>query len=512
MIHTLRLILGDQLNPNHSWFRQRDDGVLYLIAELKQETGYVRHHIQKLCAFFAAMAAFASELQQAGHRVRHLTLDDTAAYPDLPALIRAVFEESGATRFEFQRPDEYRLLKQLTSLDLPIAAQQVDTEHFLLPFEEIDTHFQRNKAHRMETFYRTMRKRFALLMEGDKPLGGQWNYDKENRHALKPIDWATIPAPLCFGNDVMAIRARLDRHQTDSIGRLEGALIWPINRTQSLELLSHFCHYALPGFGRFQDALSEGAPHNWSLFHARLSFSLNTKMLHPMEVIQAAINAYQHNEAITLPQVEGFVRQILGWREYVRGIYWANMPGYETRNHFKATRPLPSWFWTGETRMACLRQAITHSLDYAYAHHIQRLMITGTFALMIGADPDEVDAWYLGIYIDAIEWVELPNTRGMSQFADGGLLASKPYAASGNYVNKMSDHCQSCAYNVAAKTGEDACPLNSLYWHFMARHDRELARNPRIAVVYRGWDNRPEAERQAILARAEWCLENLDAL
>ncbi len=512
MIHTLRLVLGDQLNAGHSWYRQKDDGVLYLMAELRQETDYVRHHIQKLCAFFAAMEAFAGALNEAGHRVRHLTLDDTAAHKDLPALIASLIEETGARRFEYQRPDEYRLAQQLAELDLPITIQQVDTEHFLLPFDEIDAHFQRNKAHRMETFYRTMRKRFGLLMEGDRPLGGRWNYDKENRHALKPEDWHAIPEPLCFDNEVTAIRERLARHRIAHIGQLEGNLIWPVSRAQSRQLLAHFCRHALPRFGRFQDALSESAPHCWSLFHARLSFSLNSKMLHPMEVIRAAIEAYRDNEAITLPQIEGFVRQILGWREYVRGLYWANMPGYDQRNFFDAQRPLPRWFWDGDTQMACLRQAIRHSLDYAYAHHIQRLMITGTFALMIGADPDEVDAWYLGIYIDAIEWVELPNTRGMSQFADGGLLASKPYAASGNYVNKMSDHCRHCRYRVSAKTGDDACPLNSLYWHFMARHDRILARNPRIAVIYRGWDNRPEAERRAILARAQWCLDNLDAL
>ncbi|MBY5991727.1 cryptochrome/photolyase family protein [Ferrimonas balearica] len=512
MTHTLRLILGDQLNAHHSWYQTQDPGVLYVIAELHQETGYVRHHIQKLCAFFAAMAEFAKALGQAGHRVQHLTLDDTAPYPDLPALLRALIAQSGARRLEVQRPDEYRLLAQLTDMDLPVAISLVDSEHFLLPFEELDRHFQRGTAHRMEPFYRKMRKRYDLLMDKGAPLGGQWNFDKENRQALTPADFDRVPQPLCFANDVEAIRARLARHGVQSMGRLEGPLLWPVTRAQARELLAHFCRCALPAFGRYQDALSQQAPHSWSLFHARLSFALNSKMLHPMEVIRAAITAFETDETINLAQVEGFVRQILGWREYVRGIYWANMPGYDSLNHFDAHRPLPSWYWSGETRMACLRAAIGQSLEYAYAHHIQRLMVTGTFAMLIGAEPDQVDAWYLGVYIDAIEWVELPNTRGMSQYADGGLLASKPYAASGNYLNKMGDHCAQCPYDVKDKAGPNACPFNSLYWHFMARHDRELARNPRITMVYRGWDNRPESERQAILERGQWCLDNLERL
>ncbi|MBY6185637.1 cryptochrome/photolyase family protein [Marinobacter hydrocarbonoclasticus] len=512
MVRTLRLILGDQLNLQHSWYQQRDEAVLYIVAELKQETGYVRHHIQKLCGFFAAMEAFAQTLAEQGHRVRHLTLDDTADDQDLPALIRRMVSETGACQFEYQRPDEYRLFSQLRALQLPVPTAEADSEHFLLAFNELPEHFRAGCRHRMEPFYRKMRKRFDVLMAGDKPLGDKWNYDADNRQALSEDACLDLPVPLCFANPVDTIRARLARHQVDHIGQLQGDLLWPINRSQSLALLTHFCRHALPWFGRYQDALSEQAPHNWSLFHSRLSFSLNTKMLHPLEVVEAATVAFQQDDRVSLAQVEGFVRQILGWREYVRGIYWANMPDYATCNHFAARRALPGWFWTGETKMACLRQAIRHSLDYAYAHHIQRLMITGNFALLIGANPDEVDAWYLGIYIDAIEWVEMPNTRGMSQYADGGLLASKPYAASGAYVNRMGDHCRHCRYNVRDKTGCHACPLNSLYWHFMDRHDRELATNPRIRMVFRGWDDRPEAERQAILDHAQWCLDNIETL
>ncbi|SHG82169.1 cryptochrome/photolyase family protein [Ferrimonas marina] len=510
--HCLRLILGDQLNLQHSWFQQVDDGVLYLVAELHQETGYVRHHSQKLCAFFAAMAAFAQQLTQQGHRVLHLTLDDTAAYPDLPALLAALAEQHRVTRIECQRPDEYRLLAQLADMTLPVSISMCDSEHFLLPFEEIERQFQRGKAHRMEPFYRRMRQRYNLLMTGDKPEGGKWNYDQDNRHALNAEALAQVPAPLCFDNPVGDILQRLDRHKVARFGAAPERLAWPINRDQSLQMLEDFCQHRLRHFGTYQDAMTDQSPHSWSLFHARLSFSLNTKMLHPMEVIEAVIGQYRQDEAITLAQVEGFVRQILGWREYVRGIYWANMPGYERLNFFNAQRALPAFYWSGETQMRCLSQAIGQSLEWGYAHHIQRLMVTGTFALLIGADPDEVDQWYLGIYLDAIEWVELPNTRGMSQYADGGLLASKPYAASGNYLNKMSDHCQSCRYRVQEKTGPHACPWNSLYWHFMVRHREVLDRNPRTRMVYRGWDNREPEQRQAVLDHAQHCLDNLDGL
>ncbi|WP_084631310.1 cryptochrome/photolyase family protein [Ferrimonas senticii] len=512
MIHTVRLVLGDQLNLQHSWFKQADDGVLYLLAELKQETDYCRHHIQKVCAFFAAMGEFASALERTGHQVRYLDLDDSCAFADLPTLLDAVIVDCGAQRFEYQRPDEYRLLKQLRQMQLPVPCDEVDSEHFLVPFDELDQHFTRNQAQRMETFYRRMRKRFQVLMDDGKPSGGKWNYDKQNRNPLKPEHFAAVPEPLLFANDISAIKQRLTRHQVDTIGDIGNSLLWPINARQAEQLLDHFCEYLLPQFGRFQDAMSSSAPHRWSLYHARLSFALNCKMLAPLQVIDRAIAAYQQDPAIELAQIEGFVRQILGWREYVRGIYWLNMPQYGQRNHFGASRPLPAWYWNGDTQMHCLSQAIGQSLQYAYAHHIQRLMVTGTFALLTEVDPDEVDGWYLGIYIDAIEWVEMPNTRGMSQFADGGLLASKPYAASGNYINKMSDYCQHCRYKVKSTTGAGACPWNSLYWRFMDKHADELGRNPRTRMVLSHWHNRNPAERHAVLQQAEQYLRQINQL
>ncbi|EJL6490929.1 cryptochrome/photolyase family protein [Vibrio cholerae] len=511
----VRLILGDQLNHAHSWFSEHRDDVLYLIAELHQEQEYVRHHIQKQCAFFAAMQAFADYLSAEGHHVWHLDLDASAQYNDLPDLIAQICQQVQADAFQYQRPDEYRLLEQMANLRLSgITIGCVDTEHFLLPFAEIPEQFPASKAVLMEHFYRRMRKRFGYLMTADgKPEGGQWNFDADNRNKLKAPDLLQLPTPLCFDNPVASIKARLERHRIPSIGQIGESLLWPINRAQALSLLAHFCQICLPNFGRFQDAMTAQHPHRWSLYHSRLSFALNSKLLSPREVIEATISAYRAAQGqISLAQVEGFVRQILGWREYVRGMYWSNMPHYQTRNHLGAQRPLPSYFWNGQTKMRCLQQAITQSLDFGYAHHIQRLMVTGNFALLTECDPDQVDAWYLGIYIDAIEWVELPNTRGMALFADGGLIATKPYSASGSYINKMSDYCASCAYQVKLKSGEKACPLNSLYWRFMLKHRDRLVNNPRIGMLYKTWDKMTRDSQQAILSTADAYLSQIESL
>ncbi len=510
----LRWLLGDQLHENHSWFGKVDDEVLYVIAELPQEATYVRHHVQKLCAFFAAMAAFAELLRSRGHQVLYLTLDDSCQYSDLSSAITALVQRFDAREFHYQQPDEYRLVQQFESLELPetVAIRRVETEHFLLPFSEISEHFPSGKHVRMESFYRRMRLRFDILMEGDRPAGDKWNYDQQNRQKLKKSDLVEIPAPLSFGTDVGDILERLQRHAVDYFGTVCDPLPWPVTRAQALQLLDFFCEHCLRQFGRFQDAMTGNSDHSWSLYHSRLSFALNTKLLTPREVIDSAIASYHAREQIDLAQVEGFVRQVLGWREYIRGVYWANMPDYADLNHYQASRPLPEFFWTGNTRMRCMQQAIKQSLDYAYAHHIQRLMVTGNFGLLAGIDPDQLDQWYLGIYIDAIEWVEMPNTRGMSQYADGGIVGTKPYAAGGNYINKMSDYCGQCYYKVAEKTGDRACPFNSLYWHFMQRHRKELSQNQRIRMIYGNWDRMGEEKQKAILEHAEESLGKLESL
>ncbi len=512
---TLRFIFGDQLNIHHSWYQKVDKDVLYVVAELKQEVSYVKHHLQKLCAFFAAMENFANELENNGHHVLYLTLDDTHQFNGLDSLLPSLIKRFSVDAFEYQRPDEYRLLKQLDEMKLPNCAtvSSVDTEHFLLPYRDIPNYVKPNQHNRMEMFYRKMRQRFNVLMNGSKPEGGQWNYDEHNRNKLKPADLPFIPQPLVFGNDVSPYLHRIKNHNVEHFGFCEDLLLWPISRTQSLQLLEHFCQNCLPLFGVFQDAMTGNHTHQWTLYHSRLSFALNCKMLHPQEVIDTAINTYKAScGEITLPQIEGFVRQILGWREYIRGIYWINMPSYRQLNTLNAERDLPEYFWDANTKMACMKHAIGQSLHYAYAHHIQRLMITGNFCLLTGIDPQQVDAWYLGIYIDAIEWVEMPNTRGMSQFADGGFVATKPYCAGGNYINKMSDYCKGCHYNIKEKISENACPFNSLYWHFMNEHRERFAKNPRIGMIYRNWDKQDDDVKQQILARAQWCLDNIHHL
>ncbi len=512
---TLRLILGDQLNRHHSWFSKRDDSILYVIAELKQETDYVKHHIQKICSFFAAMSVFYEELLSSNHHVLYLNLDETSRFSGLDDVIRSLAKQYSIEDFQYQRPDEYRLVQELRGLDLPleIIKSEFDTEHFLISYDEIPNYIRAKQHNRMEVFYRKLRRRFNILMQDGEPIGEKWNYDEKNREKIKTKDFSLIPKPLVFKNHIKEIKDRIDRNQVSYIGVGDDTLIWPISRGQSLELLSYFCKVCLPQFGRFQDAMTGQHIHRWSLFHSRLSFSLNSKMLSPKEVIDKAIKCYQESEGkISLSQIEGFIRQILGWREYVRCVYWVNMPEYEVQNMLDAKRSLPGFFWDAETNMECLKQAIHQSLEYAYAHHIQRLMITGNFCLLSGIEPSQVDEWYLGIYVDAIEWVEMPNTRGMSQFADGGWVATKPYSSGGNYINKMSDYCKSCSYNIKEKSTENACPMNSLYWRFMDKNRSNFERNARIGMVYRNWDKQSLHDRDKILARAEWCLENIEKL
>ena len=510
----LRLVLGDQLNAAHRWFKQKDATTVYLIAELKQEVEYTRHHIQKVCAFFAAMKQFAYALAQSGHQVIYLTLDETAQYPTLSALLEAIIKMHSIDIFEYQQPDEFRLYQQLRNFkQQSLSIKKADTEHFLIPFEAIAAEFKKDQHVTMAFFYRRMRKRYSILMDDGQPLGGKWNYDAQNRHSFKQEDLSNIPDPLLFANDVQDILRGIEKYDIATIGIPAEQLLWPINRQQALQLLNYFCQSLLVNFGTFQDAMTANAQYSWSLYHSRLSFALNTKMIAPMEVIAAVLDYWeQHQRNIDLAQVEGFVRQILGWREYVRGIYWAHMPEYGSKNSLNARRRLPAYFWTGNTKMTCMRQVIQQSLEFAYAHHIQRLMVTGNFCLLAGIDPDAVDQWYLGIYIDALEWVEMPNTRGMTQFADGGIVATKPYAASGSYINKMSDYCKSCYYNVKYKTEEKSCPFNSLYWHFVQRHQDKFKRNSRMRMVNSHWRKMEKHQQNALIEKAEERLANLEAL
>ncbi|XOV89956.1 MAG: cryptochrome/photolyase family protein [Pseudomonadota bacterium] len=507
----IRLLLGDQLNHAHHWFDEVSDHRLYVLAELRQETDYTRHHVQKVCAFFLAMQRFATALEESGHHVLYLTLDETRDFHSLPELLDFLVTNWGATSFQYIDPDELRLRQQLRNWQprTQVAVSSTDSQHFLIPDGQLGDYFPPGQNHVMEHFYRRVRRLTGILMTGEKPLGGRWNFDAENRKKLP--DKVPIPDPLLFGNPAGDILDRLSRHRVSTIGRCEERLVhWPVDRTQSLALLEHFTANCLPFFGQYQDAMTH---RGWSLFHSRLSFSLNTKLLHPREVVDAAINAFEADpDTISLAQVEGFVRQIIGWREFMRGIYWTYMPDYETLNALKHTNPLPDFYWTGATKMACMSHAINQSLDHAYAHHIQRLMVTGNFALLAGVDPDEVDEWYLGIYADAIQWVEITNTRGMSQFADGGIVATKPYISSGKYIQRMGHYCPDCHYDPNRRSGNGACPFNVFYWQFLDRHRTTFETNHRMRMMYANLERIPTTEIETIRATAEQYQQCINAL
>lgn len=507
---TLRLLLGDQLNLQHSWLSAPHNDVILVLMEMRQETDYVLHHAQKILAIFAAMRELARHLSAAGHRVHYVAIDDPENRQTLPGNLDYLIARYHASALQYQAPDEWRLDAQLAAYGrgLAIPCLMVDSEHFYTTRYEAEQLFAGRKQWLMEYFYRHMRSRHGVLMAPkDKPLGGQWNYDHDNR---KP--WRGTPAEPADGrtlHDHSALWHSIVAAGVHSFGEAQAAYFpWALNRSEALHQLDYFIAHALPHFGDFQDAMSSQA---WRLFHSLLSFALNVKMLTPQEVVARA-EAACHAGHAPLAAAEGFIRQIIGWREYMRGVYWSNMPGYAEHNIFGHQRALPRWFWDGKTKMRCLSHTIEQSLQQAHAHHIQRLMVVGNFALLAGLDPHAVHRWYLGIYIDAFEWVEMPNTIGMSQWADGGLLATKPYVSSAAYIDRMSDYCKGCHYDKKARLGERACPFNALYWDFFARNRERLASNPRIGMVYRQLEKMDQSAIDAFQERAAALREHLDEL
>ena len=500
---TVRLILGDQLNPEHSWFHQVDPAVVYVLMEVRSETDYVVHHAQKVIAIFAGMRRLADQLVAAGHRVRYFRVGDADNRQAFAANLRTVFAEVGAKRFEYQEPDEWRLDEALRAFAAATALPggMVASEHFLDGRGGVAAHFQKDaKRWLMESYYRRMRVRTRLLLEPDgSPLGGEWNYDKENRKPWKGTP--PPPKPWDVRHDQRALWAEIAAAGVRTMGSPSAeAFPWPRDRTEALAQLAAFIERGLPDFGDYEDAMHTSSDR---LFHSRLSFALNVKLLAPREVADAAAEAHRRDPArYPLAATEGFVRQIIGWREYIRGVYWAKMPGYAAANGLGHTLSLPAWFWTGAVKMNCLRHAVGQSLDTAYAHHIQRLMVIGSFCLTAGIAPAEVEKWYLGVYIDAFQWVELPNVIGMSQHADGGFLASKPYCCAASYVSKMSNYCGGCPYDPKDRTGPLACPLNALYWDFWLRHQDRFLNNPRVGMAVRQAAQMPPAEQAAIRRKA----------
>ena len=505
---TLRVILGDQLSHDISALAGLDRAYdRVLMMEVADETTYVPHHKQKIVLVLSAMRHFADELRAKGIAVDYVELDDADNTGRFDSEVRRAAMRLVPDRIVVTEPGEWRVRTMVERWEAltgtPVEIR--DDNRFFASRARFAAWAQGRRGWRMEHFYREMRREHAILMDGDEPAGGAWNYDAANRKRLPA--GATPPTRLRFPPDART-RAVMDlvaRRFGDHFGDLD-AFGWPVTRAEALRALQDFLIHGLPDFGDYQDAMRAGAPF---LFHGLLSPALNIGLLSPREICAAAETAWRSGAA-PLNAVEGFVRQILGWREYVRGVYWTLMPDYAGANALHATRPLPGFYWSGETQMRCLREAIGSTARHAYSHHIQRLMVTGNFALLAGVAPREIERWYLAVYADAFEWVEMPNTLGMAVFADGGRMASKPYAASGAYIARMSDFCGGCAYDVKQKSGPGACPFNYLYWAFLIRNRTHLAGNPRLAMPYRTLAAWSDARRNAVVAEAAGFLDGLD--
>jgi deoxyribodipyrimidine photolyase-related protein len=501
-------VLGDQLSHDLSSLARLDKGgCVILMVEVDEETSYAAHHKAKLAYILSAMRHHAADLRASGWQVDYVKLDDAANSGSLTGELARAIERHRPHDIRVTEAGEWRVKAMLDNwadrFDIPVTI--LPDTRFLASHGEFEIWAKDRKQLRMEYFYREMRRKTGLLMDGGSPEGGQWNFDADNRKPAKRD--LIMPQPLHFSPDeitrevIFMVEARFPENmgQTQKFG-------FAVTRADALKQQRHFLDHALPQFGDYQDAMLTGEPFLW---HSILSPYINSGLLDPLELCHDVETRY-HDGKVPLNAAEGFIRQIIGWREYVRGIYWLTGPDYVTRNELGATRDLPSFYWTGRTDMHCLSQAIGQTLEFAYAHHIQRLMLTGNFALLAGIDPRQVHEWYLAVYADAYEWVELPNTLGMSQFADGGLLGSKPYAASGAYINRMSDYCSSCRFDVKQRIGPNACPFNALYWDFIARNEKKLRANPRMAMPYKNWGRMADSDKIALRDQARQFLERLD--
>lgn len=507
LMKTLRLILNDQLSHGLSTLQDcdpRED--LVLMCELEESFRHVKHHKKKIAFILSAMRHFAAQLEAKGLPLRYIKLDEEGNTGSLRTELARVVKASGVQRIVVTQPSEYHVFKEIQSWEKRwgISVEIDPDERFLCLPESFAGWARGRKKLRMEYFYREMRRQYRVLMRGEDPEGGQWNYDSENRKS--PKSGLRIPEPYVNDPDKITreVMALVQARFGDHFGDLE-PFYFAVTRAQALDALQLFIKKRLPYFGDYQDAMLQNEP--W-MYHSQLSFYLNCGLLLPLECIQAAEEAYQKGQA-PLNAAEGFIRQLMGWREYVRGIYWLKMPRYVTENFFETKRALPEFYWTAKTQMNCLRQCVQETRQHAYAHHIQRLMVLGNFALIAGIDPAQVNEWFWIVYADAYEWVELPNVSGMILFADGGYLASKPYASGGAYINKMSDYCRHCVYKVSQKSGPSACPFNYLYWDFLVRNREKLQSNPRIAMMYRTYDRMDASKKEALAHDSQRFLERL---
>lgn len=505
-VRRLILILGDQLTQGLGALEGIDpDRDHVLLAEVMEEASHVPHHPKKIALIFSAMRHFAEALREQSLQVHYVTLDDPDNSGSLPGELLRWTQRLDPAEVHLTECGDWRLEQALRYCGLPIHWHQ--DSRFLCSRAAFAAWAKGRKQLRMEFFYREMRRDSGLLLNPDgTPEGGAWNFDADNRKSLPK--GVHPPLPLCVEPDAITrdVLALVGQHFASHYGSLEG-FDYPVTAEQAERLWQHFLDNGLADFGDYQDAMADGEPF---LFHSRISAALNIGLLDLRRLCAEVEAAYRAGD-VPLNAAEGFIRQLIGWREYVRGIYWLRMPEYAEGNRFGNSRVLPEFYWTGKTRMNCMRQAIGQTLEHAYAHHIQRLMVTGNFALLAGIAPKDICDWYLAVYMDAFDWVELPNTLGMVMHADGGYLGSKPYCASGQYIKRMSNHCQGCSYKVSESTGESACPFNALYWHFLMRHREPLERNPRIGMVYRNLARMTEAKQQALWDWGERLLAKLDA-
>jgi len=519
MKHTTKLrniviVLGDQLDQSSAAFDNFDPRLdVVWMAEVANESEKIWVAKPRIAIFLAAMRHFRDVLLKRGWRVFYRALnvksaewsglsDKGAPGETFAAQLAWTIAQTKPEKIIVVEPGEWSVREEITATaktaEVPLEIR--NDRHFLCTAAEFEAHAKDRKQLRMEYFYREMRVKAGVLMDGDKPAGGEWNFDHENRKSFGKEGPGLLPAPRSFLPDqqtceVLAmVNLRFAKHP----GELE-KFDWPVTAGEAREALDDFISNRLTEFGQWEDAMWSGEP--W-LYHSRLSAALNLKLLDPREVLAAAELAWREKRA-TIASVEGFIRQILGWREYVRGIYWRFMPGYLDRNALGAGQPLPPFYWTGDTEMNCLRQALRQTLGHGYAHHIQRLMVTGLFSLLIGVRPREIHDWYLAVYVDAVEWVELPNTLGMSQYADGGVMASKPYIASAKYIQRMSNYCTGCRFDPAERTGPRACPFTTLYWDFLIQHETSLSKNPRIVMQVRNLKRLSSQEKEDIRDHAK---------
>lgn len=503
----IHLILSDQLSHNVSSLESCDPKKdIVLICEVFEELNYVKHHKKKIAFLLSAMRHFALELEDRGYKVMYVKLDDQDNTGSLEGEVNRAVKNYNASSITVTHPGEYRLLSKMLGWEkkLGISLEIRDENRFLCTSSEFAKWAKVRKQLRMEYFYREMRIKYSILMKDDKPIGGQWNYDAENRQP--PKEGLVVPKPYFNSKDniTQQVITLVEKHFADHFGDLK-PFYFAVTRDQALQVLDLFIKERLKNFGHYQDAMIENEP--W-MFHSHLSFYLNCGLLLPLECVKAAENAYK-NGKVPLNAAEGFIRQIIGWREYIRGIYWLKMPKYAHENFFDARRKLPDFYWTAETKMNCLKQCVSETKKNAYAHHIQRLMVLGNFALLSGIDPKYVNEWFLIVYADAYEWVEMPNVTGMILFADGGYLASKPYAAGGSYINKMSNYCKNCHYKVKEKNGANACPFNYLYWDFLSRNRKKLQSNQRIGMMYKTYDRMGDKKKESIKNDSNKFLESL---